>query len=90
MVPCKVCIQVEVKEKLLNPKLDGLQKHFGRQISLITHPRVAVGNYYQSNQSQHRKNERIHTIQGPHFIVQLMFNGGWAENMFNLWQCSTY
>jgi hypothetical protein len=84
---------VEVKEKLLNPKLDGLQKHFGRQRSLITHPRIAMGNYYQINQSQHQKNERIHTIQGPHSIVQLMINGGRAEkiiNMFNLWQCSTY
>lgn len=52
-----------------------------------------MGNYYQSNQSQHQKNERIHTIQGPHFVAQLMFNGGRPIiiiNMFNLWQCFTY
>jgi hypothetical protein len=70
---------VDIKEKLLNPKLDGLQKHFGRQRSLITHPRVAMGNYYQSNRSQHQKIEGIHIIQGPRSTVQLMFNGGRAK-----------
>jgi hypothetical protein len=30
MVHCKVCTQMEGKEKLLNPKLDGFQKHYNR------------------------------------------------------------
>jgi hypothetical protein len=30
-VHCKTCIVVEGKEKLLNLKLDGLQKHYGKQ-----------------------------------------------------------
>ncbi len=49
---------------------------------MITRPRVAVGNYYQSNQSQHQKNDRIHTIQHFHSIVQLMLNGGRAEYIY--------
>jgi hypothetical protein len=35
MVHCKVCTQMEGKEKLLYPKLNGLQKHSSRWKSLI-------------------------------------------------------
>jgi hypothetical protein len=53
---------VEGKEKLLNPKLNGLQKHLGERKVLIVHPRVAVGEYYQSFGSQHQKNKRMYVI----------------------------
>ncbi len=35
MVHCKVCYLVENKDKILNPKLDGLQKHARKRKSLI-------------------------------------------------------
>ncbi len=51
---------------------------------MITCHGVAMGNYYQSNQSQHQKNERIHTIQRLHSIVQLMLNGGRAKYIYTI------
>jgi len=53
---------VEGKEKLVNLKLNGLHKHLGERKVLIVHPRVAVGEYYQSFESQHQKNKRMYVI----------------------------
>jgi hypothetical protein len=83
---------VEDREKLLNPKFDGLQKHLGKRKVLVVHLGVAMGEYYQIFLSQHKKNERIHVIQGPQ-LIQLVLNGGRAEtkrNIFSLWQFSTF
>jgi hypothetical protein len=41
-------MQMEGKEKLLDLKLDGLQKHSSRWKSLITRLGVVMGDYYQS------------------------------------------
>jgi len=46
---------VEGKEKLLNLKLDGLNKHLGKRKSLVVHLGVAVGEYYQSLKTNIRK-----------------------------------
>jgi hypothetical protein len=59
---------------------------------LIAHPGVVVNEYYQSSESQHLKNERIHVILGQQLVLQLMLNGGKAEkkeNILSLWQFST-
>jgi hypothetical protein len=37
LVCCKVCSLVEGKDKILNLKLDGLQKHVGKKKALIFH-----------------------------------------------------
>ncbi len=50
---CKIYLVVEGKEKLLNPKLDGLNKHLGKRKSLVVHSGVAVGEYYQIKKNQH-------------------------------------
>jgi hypothetical protein len=42
---------VEGKEKLQNPKLDGLQKHSSKKKTLVAHSKVVVGEYYQSFES---------------------------------------
>jgi hypothetical protein len=34
---CKICNEVEKREKLLLPKFDGLQKHVGRLKAITTH-----------------------------------------------------
>jgi len=41
--------------------------------------KVVMGDYYKNIWSKHQKNENIHTIQGLHLVVQLMFNGGRIE-----------
>jgi hypothetical protein len=60
MVFCKICFLVEGKDKLLNPKLDGLQMHVGKRKALIPRPRFLVGDYYINNDSQHQINDRVH------------------------------
>lgn len=47
----KIYSVVEGKEKLLNPKLDGLQKHSGKKKALVVPSRIAMGEYYQSFES---------------------------------------
>jgi len=42
-VRCKVFTKINSKEKLLDPKLSGVQKHGGRKKTLFTIPRVCKG-----------------------------------------------
>ncbi len=44
----RICSVVEGKEKLPNLKLDGFKKHLGKRKALVTHPRIVMGEYYQS------------------------------------------
>ncbi len=53
MVRYKVCSLVENKDKILNPKLDGLQKHTGKRKTLISCLGVLVGEFYINNDNQH-------------------------------------
>jgi hypothetical protein len=83
---------VEGKEKLPNLKLDGFKKHLGKRKALVTHPKIVMGEYYQSFENRHQKNERIHVIQGLESILQLMLNERRAKEKkkFSLWQFSTF
>ncbi len=47
----RIYLVVEGKEKLLNPKLDNLQKHSSKRKNLVVHQRVVMGEYYQSSES---------------------------------------
>jgi hypothetical protein len=47
----KIYSIVEGKEKLLNPKLDNLQKHSNKRKTLVAHLKVVMGEYYQSFES---------------------------------------
>ncbi len=80
MVCYKVCSLVEVKDKILNPKLDYLQKHVRKRKTFISHPWVLVGESYINNDNQHQRNERAYVSQGPNFIAELVANGGKAKN----------
>jgi hypothetical protein len=91
MVHYKICSLVEGKNKILNPKLDGLQKHASKRKTLIPHPGVLVSDYYINNDSQHQWNERVHATQGLDSITNLVVNGGKIEKkkkLSNLWQSS--
>jgi hypothetical protein len=49
MVCYKVCSLVESKDKILNLKLDGLQKHARKRKTLIFHLGVLVSESYINN-----------------------------------------
>ncbi len=68
---CGICSVVEGKEKLLNLKLDGLQKHSSCS------SKNYMGEYYQIFESRHQKNERIFYSR---FIISysIILNGGRA------------
>ncbi len=53
MVHFKVCSLVENKDKILNPKLDGLHKHARKRKTLIFCLGVLVGESYINNGNQH-------------------------------------
>ncbi len=61
-VSCRICNEVENREKLLVLKFDGLQKHASCWKTMCTHPRVVVSQYYISNFSQQVKNEQHYVI----------------------------
>jgi hypothetical protein len=79
MVLCKICFLVEGKDKLLNPKLDGLRMHVGKRKALIPHPRLLVGDYYINNDSQHQRNDKVHANQALESIAKLVVHGGKAK-----------
>jgi hypothetical protein len=61
MVSCKISSIVELKEKLLVPKLDELIKHNGRKKCKIVKLDRAIDNFYVIHlDSQHVWNEKIH------------------------------
>jgi hypothetical protein len=75
-VSCRICNEVENREKLLVLKFDGLQKHACYWKKMSTHPRVVVSQYYISNISQHVKNETQYAIfHGRTFMAQQVANG---------------
>ena len=45
-VRCKICTEVEGREKLLVPKLDSLWKHAGRRKALVDFGKVKKGDHY--------------------------------------------
>ncbi len=53
MMSYKVCYLVENKDNILNPKMDGLDKHAGKRKKIIFHLGVLVGESYINNDNQH-------------------------------------
>jgi hypothetical protein len=66
---------VEGKDKILNPELDGLQKHARKWKALISHPRILPGESYINNDSQHQRNERAYVSSSSNSIAKLVVNG---------------
>ncbi len=66
-VRCKVCTDVEHREKLLVLKLDGLHKHNGKRKCKCAKLGQIVGEYYTSFDTQLAKNFGIHYIIGLDF-----------------------
>jgi hypothetical protein len=82
---------LKVKTKIINLKLDGLQKHVRRKKTLIYLPGVLVGESYISNDNQHQKNERAMKglmLAGLHILLQSwwLMEGRQKKKLSNLWQ----
>jgi hypothetical protein len=82
-VQCKICTNVEWREKLLIPKLDGFDKHSGRTKCKHAKPKLKVGEYYTSPHSQHEKNEHIYGITGLDSILEQVLNSKRAKKRKN-------
>jgi len=67
-----VCSLVEGKDKILNLTLDGLQKHVRKKKTLISNPRILVGESYINNDSQHQIRLMLAGVQ---IIIELVVNG---------------
>jgi hypothetical protein len=69
-VRCKVCSDVERREKLLVPKIDSLWKQVRRRKALVDMAKVKRGEYYYLGSNQHVKNERVYYAKGGETILQ--------------------
>ena len=63
-VKCQICSDVEGREKLLVPKIDGLWKHAGIRRALANFGNVRKGDFYFLSTNQHVKNEKIFFARG--------------------------
>jgi hypothetical protein len=69
-VRCKICLEVERREKLLVPKIDSLYKQAGRRRALANIGKVKRGEYYYLGTNQHVKSKRIFSAKERDSIVQ--------------------
>lgn len=87
MVHYKVCSMVKGKEKLINPKLNGLQEHVRKRKVLVPCLRILVGDYYINNDKKCQRNERFHASWDQDYITKLVVNRRKAKKekkLFNL------
>lgn len=71
---CKICIDVEHKEKLLVQKLDGVHKHSGKRKCKRAKPRQIIGEYYNSFDTQHAKNSQVYFTTRLIFVLNQVVN----------------
>ena len=74
-VMCKICTDVEGREKLLVPKLDSLYKHAGRRRALVDIGKVRRGEYYYLRTNKHVKNERVFFAKGGQTVITKVLAG---------------
>ncbi len=76
---CKICIDVEHKEKLLVQKLDGVHKHNGKKKCKRVKPRQIIGEYYNSFDTQHAKNSHIYFTTRLVYVLDQVVNAKKAQ-----------
>jgi hypothetical protein len=69
LVKCKVCLEVEHKDKLLAPKWDSLDKHVALKKVERNMKGVKKGEWYTSNNYKHNKNVVIYDCKGKESIL---------------------
>jgi len=75
MVRCKICPDIEGKEKLLVPKLDSLIKHSRVRKCNKARLGVILGQSFFCPSNVHVKNEKLHASRGRDTIVVQIANG---------------
>ena len=58
-VHCKICFDVEGRDKLLVPKLDSLYKHCSRRKAKTSFGKVVAGKHYFLSNNVHVRNEKF-------------------------------
>jgi hypothetical protein len=85
-VRCKVCSEVEGREKLLAPKIDSLWKHAGWRRALTSISTVKQGDHYFLTTNQHVRNERVYFSRVRDTIAQRVAQGTIQERQHKLVQ----
>jgi hypothetical protein len=85
-VRCKICSEVEGREKLLAPKINGLWKHAGRRRALANFGGVKKGEHYFLGTNQHVQNERRYFAQVGDTIAVQVAQGAVKEKKWKLVQ----
>jgi hypothetical protein len=85
-VRCKVCSEVEGREKLLVPKIDSFWKHVGKRRALTSIGTVKQGDHYFLTTNQHVRNERVYFSRVGDTIAQRVVQGAIQEHQHKLVQ----
>jgi hypothetical protein len=67
-----ICMYVEVKDKLIVPKLDNFFKHVGRQKCKVSMLGVDAGSCCMNMNYVHSKNERQSTTSQRPYVLDLL------------------
>jgi hypothetical protein len=85
-VRCKICTDVEGREKLLVPKIDSLMKHARRRRATADMGKIKRGEYFYLGNNQHVKNERVYFAKGGETIVTKVLAGVTRERRLKVMQ----
>ncbi len=69
-IKCKVCSDIDGKDRLLVTKLDSLWKHVGQRLATIAFVGVLIGDIYFLETNQHMINEKFYMQRGKGFVLQ--------------------
>jgi hypothetical protein len=70
LVKCRVCLEVEHKDKLLTPKWDSLHKHADWKKDEKNMKGKKKGEWYINNDCKHNKNVATYACKGREFVLQ--------------------
>ncbi len=79
MVKCKICTNIEGREKLIVPKLNSLIKHYGLKKCIKARPRIIIGKLYICPTNVHVQNEKLYASKGWDNVVIQVANGDKVE-----------
>ncbi len=79
MFKCKICTNIEGREKLLVPKLNSVTKHFGLKKCIKARPRIIIGKLYIFLTNVHVKNKKLYAYKRWDNVVIQVTNGDKAE-----------
>jgi hypothetical protein len=85
-VCCRICTDVEGREKLLVPKIDSLMKYGGKRRATADMGKIKCGKYFYLRNNQHVKNERVYFAKGGETIVTKVLAGMTRERCLKVMQ----